>query len=240
MKKQNVLLVITIIIVVLLAAILIVGYYKKSVEKEKRPLVTMEIEDYGQVQIELYPEQAPQTVANFINLINEGFYNGLTFHRAIDNTLIQGGDKDGTGSGESEYTIKGEFLANGHENTLRHEAGTISMARADYSNLSPDLIDEGYNSAATQFFVMLNTQRYFDGLYAAFGKVISGLDIIQKISELETKVDEEVGETETIAEPPVIKSMTVETYGVDYGKPDKLEPFDYYTWMLNNYNYVQQ
>lgn len=243
MKTKNILLSILVIILVVVLEMLVMGYYKKTIETDKNPIVVMEIENYGTVAMELYPDKAPNTVANFIKLINEGYYNGLTFHRTIPDTLIQGGDKEGTGSGQTSYTIPGEFYANGYEgNDIRHEAGVLSMARADYSSLSSSLTSESYNSAGSQFFILTDTVRNFDGLYAGFGKVILGLDIIEKISKLETVVEtnEETGEktdTNKPKNPPVIKNMVVETFGINYGDPETLEPFDYYTWMLSQYQY---
>lgn len=236
MKTKNILLSILVIVLVIALEGLVMGYYKKTTEVVKNPIVTMEIADYGTVKIELYPDKAPNTVANFVKLINEGYYNGLTFHRVIADTLIQGGDKEGTGAGTNDFAIPGEFLANGFENNnLRHEAGTISMARGDYSSLSSSLTTKGYDSASTQFFINTKTVRNFDGLYAAFGKVVSGLDIIEKISNLETTTDEEGEKTDKPSNPPVITSITVDTFGVDYGEPTRVEPFDYYSWMLSQY-----
>lgn len=237
MKTKNILLSILVIVLVIALEGIVIGYYKKTTETVKNPIVTMEIADYGTVKIELYPDKAPNTVANFIKLINEGYYNGLTFHRVIADTLIQGGDKEGTGGGTSDFAIPGEFFANGYEkNDLRHEEGTISMARADYSSLSSSLATQGYNSASTQFFITTKTVRNFDGLYCAFGKVISGIDIIKTITNLETTVDEDNNATETPKNPPVIESISVDTFGIDYGEPETVEPFDYYTWMLNQYS----
>jgi len=193
----------------------------------------MEIADYGTVKIELYPDMAPNTVRNFISLINKGFYNGLTFHR-VEDILIQGGDKEGTGAGVSEYTIEGEFKANGYEeNKLKFERGTIGMARQDYSLYyyytgDSSYLTQGYNSAGTQFFIMTEDEEYFNDNYAAFGKVIEGIEVVDAVSKIETKKekDEESGEeteTTTPVNAPVIKSMTVETYGVEYREPEKVQ-----------------
>lgn len=246
MKVKNVLLSIVVIVLVVLLEIIIMGYYKKTVEVIKNPLVKMEIKDYGTVEIELYPDKAPNTVANFVKLINDGYYNGLTFHRVIADTLIQGGDKEGTGSGVTDYTISGEFMNNGFkQNDLKHEKGTISMARADYSSYSsydPSLIYEGYNSGATQFFITLDTIRNFNGLYAAFGKVVSGIEIIQDLSNLEVEEPEKAEDgTETPSEKPknvpVIENMTVDTFGVDYGEPKRNnEPFNINDWFLKTFS----
>ena len=237
MKTKNILLSILVIVLVIVLEGVVIGYYKKTTQTVHNPIVTMEIADYGTVKIELYPDKAPNTVANFVKLVNEGYYNGLTFHRAISNVLIQGGDKEGTGAGSEDFCIPGEFMANGFEqNNLRHEAGVISMARKDYSTLGAEVVKEGYNSGGAQFFIMTSTVKSFDGLYCAFGKVISGLDIIEKLTNLETNTNEDGTATETITNPPVITSMTVDTFGADYGEPERLEPFDYYSWIMDKYS----
>lgn len=188
-------------------------------EVTKNPIVTMEIKNYGTVKIELYPKVAPNTVKNFISLINEGYYDGLTFHRIVPGFVVQGGDKEGTGAGKTEYSIRGEFTKNGFKNDLKHEKGVISMARADYSVFG--LTEEGYNSAFSQFFIMLESQRSLDGLYAAFGKVIEGMDIIENLENIE--ID---SQTEKPINPPVIQKMTVETFGVNYEEPERIKSFD--------------
>ena len=237
MKTKNILLSILVIVLVIALEGMVFAYYKKTTEVIHNPIVTMEIADYGTVKMELYPDKAPNTVANFIKLINDGFYNGLTFHRSKPNTLIQGGDEEGTGAGNSDFAIPGEFYANDFkENNLRHEEGVLSMARADYSSLSNELITKGYDSGATQFFIMTSKVRSFDGLYCAFGKVIEGYDIVKAINDAETTVDENANVTELLANPPVITSMTVDTFGVDYGEPVRVEPFDYYSWILSQYS----
>lgn len=187
-------------------------------DETKNPIVTMKIKDYGTVKIELYPDVAPNTVANFISLIKERYYDGLTFHRIIDGFMIQGGDKAGTGSGETDFTIPGEFSQNKYKNNLKHTKGVISMARADYSSVGKTT--EGYNSAATQFFIMLEDNRSLDGLYAAFGKVTEGMDIIEKIGKVDTDSNDKPKKA------VVIESVTVDTFGKDYGEPERLEPFD--------------
>lgn len=182
------------------------------------PVVTMKIKDYGTVKIELYPEVAPNTVKNFISLINERYYDGLTFHRIIDRFMIQGGDKSGTGAGETDFTIQGEFSANKYKNNLKHEKGVISMARRDYTYYGK--ATEGYNSAATQFFIMLEDTESLDGLYASFGKVTEGMDIIEKIGKVKTDANDKP------TTDVIIDSVTVDTFGKDYGNPERLEPFD--------------
>lgn len=149
--------------------------------------VILEVNDGKQVEIELYPDVAPKTVENFVNLVNSGFYDGLTFHRVIDGFMIQGGDPTGTGMGGSDETIVGEFESNGIENDLSHVRGVISMARSN----DPD-------SASSQFFIVTDDSTYLDGNYAAFGKVISGMEEIDKIVSTETDANDRPIETQTI------------------------------------------
>lgn len=142
--------------------------------------------------VELYPKEAPITVANFLKLVNDGFYNGLIFHRVISGFMIQGGDPLGTGYGGSENSIKGEFRANGVNNTIRHTRGVISMARSQ----SP-------NSASSQFFIMHKDAPYLDGQYAAFGKVVEGIDVVDEIASVETDYND------MPLKPQKIKTITV-------------------------------
>ena len=135
----------------------------------------MKIKDYGEIELELYPELAPVTVDNFVKLVNKGFYNGLTFHRIIRGFMIQGGCPLGTGTGGPGYQIKGEFLSNGFNNPIKHERGVISMARA----MDP-------NSAGSQFFIMHQNAPHLDGSYAAFGKVIRGIEVVDKVAGVAT------------------------------------------------------
>lgn len=245
MKIKKIITIIAIILVIALIGWLCYGYYQKGTLKVQNPIATMEIEGYGTVKIELYPDMAPNTVANFIRLANRGFYNGLTFHRTIPDFMIQGGDKAGNGTGspslsdimgdvteDKNYAIKGEFVANGYtKNTLRHEEGVISMARSDYSSYSSELADEGYNSAGSQFFIMTKNTPSLNGQYTAFGKVIEGMDVVHSIENVEV-VTRESGETDADkpVNPPVIKSISVETYGVDYGIPETMDVFDIQSW----------
>jgi len=263
MKK--VLLILGIIILIAGIGFVSYGFYKKATTNIPNPVATMEVEGYGTVKIELYPDKAPNTVANFIRLANRGFYDGLTFHRTIPTFMIQGGDSNGDGTGhaslsniqdniseDKEYSIPGEFIANGYnKNNLKHTKGVISMARSDYSQMSTELTVHGYNSASSQFFIMTEDTTSLDGMYAAFGQVIEGMDVVEKIDKVEVhyrdtelKEGEEAPKDEndqTIAsdrpkEPPVIKSIKVENYGVDYGIPETLDVFDYYNWMMQQYN----
>ena len=250
MKTKKIIMIVAIILIVVLTGF--VGYtiYQKVTFKKQNPIVTMEIEGIGTMKLELYPDQAPNTVANFITLANRGFYDGLTFHRIVKDFMVQGGDKDGTGSGsptlsaiedgasETEnYAIKGEFVQNGfNKNTIRHEKGVISMARSDYSQMG--LYEEGYNSAGTQFFLMTGDNATLNGYYAAFGKVIEGMEVLDKLNETEvTTADETEGaEASKPVNPPVIKSVRVDTFGVDYGKPNTVKPFDYNSYLQQMYS----
>ena len=172
---------------------------------KEKPIVTITMQNGDVMKAELYPEIAPNTVNNFISLINKGFYNGLIFHRVIKGFMLQGGDPEGTGMGGPDYSIKGEFTSNGFTNELKHTKGVLSMART----MMPD-------SAGSQFFLMHKTSPHLDGEYAAFGKVIEGLEIIDKIAEVETDFSDRP------IEDQVIESMTVETFGVDYPEPEKV------------------
>lgn len=165
-----------------------IDYTNKEHETElkydtKNPVVEMDIKEYGKVYIELYSDIAPNTVSNFVYLVKTGFYDNNTFHRLIDGFVLQGGDPTGTGTGEPEYSIKGEFTANGFKNELLHKEKVVSMARAS-----------SYNSAGSQFFIMIGKAEHLDGQYAAFGKVIDGWNIIEKIvEENKTKVSDDNG-----------------------------------------------
>ncbi len=169
------------------------------------PIVTFEMENGKVFKAELYPEIAPNTVKNFISLVNKGFYNGLTFHRVIYGFMIQGGCPKGNGTGGPGYGIKGEFAANGFKNDLAHDPGVLSMARA----MNP-------NSAGSQFFVMHKKSPHLDGQYAAFGKVTEGLEVVNEIAECDTDFADKP------LDPQVMKSVTVDTFGVDYGEPEKM------------------
>ena len=170
----------------------------------KNPIVTMTMANGDVMKFELYPDIAPNTVKNFISLINKGFYDGLIFHRVIEGFMIQGGCPEGTGMGGPGYSIKGEFSQNGFINTLKHEPGVLSMARS----MMP-------NSAGSQFFIMHKTSPHLDGSYAAFVKITEGLDIVDKIATVPT------GYGDRPLEDQVIKSVTVDTQGVEYEEPEK-------------------
>nr|MBP3598330.1 peptidylprolyl isomerase [Eubacterium sp.] len=171
---------------------------------EKNPIVTINMTSGDQIQVELYPEIAPNTVNNFISLVNKGYYDGLTFHRIINGFMIQGGCPDGNGTGGPGYSIKGEFASNGFENNLNHTAGVISMARS----MMP-------NSAGSQFFIMHKDAPHLDGEYAAFGKVVEGMDVVDKFATVETSY----GDMPVV--PVVMEKVTVDTFGVEYPEPEK-------------------
>ena len=248
-KVKNISLIIAIVVVLVLISTVCFEIYKNVTMEVKNPIATMEVEGYGTVKIELYPDQAPETVANFIKLANNGFYNGLTFHRTIPDFMIQGGDKNGDGTGsptlknllgdsaeDKEYAIKGEFLANQVKNTIKHKKGTISMARSDYSSLG--LNEQGYNSAGSQFFIVTTDMTSsLDGSYAAFGQVTEGYDIVEKIANVDVVTRDENAEEglNKPVNPPVIKSLSVETFGVDYGTPETLDVFDYQSYLQQLY-----
>lgn len=181
-----------------------------TVEKEikimaQNPIITIEMENGDCIKAELYPEIAPNTVNNFISLVKQGYYNELIFHRVINGFMIQGGCPEGSGMGGPGYSIKGEFTQNGFENNLKHTEGVLSMARS----MMPD-------SAGSQFFIMHKTSPHLDGSYAAFGKVTEGMDIVNKIATTNTDYSDRP------LEEQVMKSVTVDTFGVEYPEPEKL------------------
>ena len=171
-----------------------------------KPIVTITMDDGGVITLELYPNIAPETVNNFVSLVNKGFYDGLSFHRIIPGFMIQGGDPLGNGTGGPGYSLKGEFKSNGFRNDLRHERGVISMARA----MDP-------NSAGSQFFIMHADAPHLDGSYAAFGKVIDGMGVVDSIASVRTNMFNDAPVT-----PVVIKSITVDTKGEEFKEPNKL------------------
>ena len=170
----------------------------------QNPIVTIEMENGDIIKAELYPEIAPNSVKNFISLINKGFYDGLIFHRVIEGFMIQGGCPDGNGMGGPGYSIPGEFSQNGFKNDLKHTRGVLSMARS----MNPD-------SAGSQFFIMHKNAPHLDGAYTAFGKVTEGIEAVDKIAETEVDYHDRP------VEPQVIKKVTVDTFGEKYGEPEK-------------------
>ena len=170
----------------------------------QNPIVTIEMEDGGTIKAELYPEIAPNTVNNFVSLINKGYYDGVIFHRVIPGFMIQGGDPKGMGTGGPGYSIKGEFTRNGFKNDLKHDRGVLSMART----MMP-------NSAGSQFFIMHKNSPHLDGQYASFGKVLEGMEVVDAIANTRR------GPNDKPLTPQVMKKVTVETFGVEYPEPEK-------------------
>ena len=183
------------------------------VDVENLPIATIKVKDYGTIEAELYPNKAPNTVNNFIELANSGFYDGLTFHRVVEGFMNQGGDPKGDGTGGPGYSIKGEFSANGYNNNdLKHTTGVLSMARAK----NPD-------SAGSQFFIMAGDAPSLDGQYAAFGKVINGLDVVEAINNTKVEINKATGEKSTPVTPIIIEEIRVDTKGVEYPEVEKIK-----------------
>jgi len=266
---------VALVLMLIIIIILGYGYYKKKNLNIENPTVTLEIQDYGTVKIELYPEYAPEAVKNFVTLANNGYYNGVKFHRVVKDFMIQGGDAKGDGTGSptfadlynsddenatykysnnddakssDQYNIKGEFVANGYKkNTLNLTEGTVAMARADYTSYSPTLSDESYNSAGSQFFIMTtNNHTNLDGYYAGFGKVLEGMDVVHNIENVECKAasnneaeenqeNNANAEVSTPVKDVIITSVSVDTHGVEYGKPETIKPFNYMKWLYSQY-----
>ena len=172
----------------------------------KNPIVTIEMENGDVITAELYPEIAPQSVYNFVHLVQDGFYDGLIFHRVIPGFMIQGGCPFGKGTGGPGWHIRGEFAANGFQNDLKHTRGVLSMARAS----QPD-------SAGSQFFIMHDDAPHLDGSYAAFGKVLSGMEAVDRIAETKTDIY-----NDRPVKKQVMKKVTIDTFGEDYPEPEKL------------------
>ena len=194
----------------LVAALSLVGCSNNTEDEvrtppEELPVATIVFKDYGTVEAELYPHIAPNTVNNFISLANSGFYDNLTFHRIIKDFMIQGGDPEGTGIGGPGYSIKGEFTSNDFKNDLKHTEGVLSMARS-----------QDNDSAGSQFFIMTKEAPHLDGQYASFGKVISGMDIIHEIENVETDSNDKP------LKDVVIESIKVDTKGEKYDEPEKM------------------
>ena len=187
------------LVLLLTLALLTAGTALAEAAETQNPVATITMADGGVITVELYPDVAPNTVANFVELANSGFYDGLIFHRVIPGFMIQGGCPLGIGTGGPGYSIKGEFSQNGFENNLSHQRGVISMARA----MDP-------NSAGSQFFIMHADADYLDGQYAAFGKVLEGMDVVDAIATTRTGANDKPVEDQTI------ESITVDTKGVEY------------------------
>ncbi len=193
------------IMAVAVLALVLTGPAHAEEVNARNPRVTVDLGELGTMEIELYPDIAPNTVNNFISLVKQGYYDGVIFHRVIPGFMIQGGDPTGTGSGGPGYSIKGEFSQNGFPNSLKHERGVISMARTSI----PD-------SAGSQFFIMVADSPHLDGAYASFGRVVEGIEVADKIVAVDrNRMDRPL-------EDQVIQKMTVETFGVTYPEPEKL------------------
>ncbi|MCX7920649.1 MAG: peptidylprolyl isomerase [Clostridia bacterium] len=171
----------------------------------KNPVVTIEMESGNLIKAELYPDIAPNTVRNFVSLVQKGFYDGLIFHRVIPGFMIQGGDPEGTGIGGPGYSIKGEFSGNGHPNNLKHERGVLSMARSSMPN-----------SAGSQFFIMVKNSPHLDGQYASFGKVIEGIEEVDRIVSVKRDPRDKPREDQRM------KKVSVDTFGEEYGPVEKV------------------
>ncbi|NLL15850.1 MAG: peptidylprolyl isomerase [Clostridiales bacterium] len=189
------------------------GESQLSNSDNKNPIVTIEMEDGGIIKAELYPEIAPNTVNNFISLINKGYYDGVIFHRVIPGFMIQGGDPQGTGRGGPGYKIKGEFTNNGFTNNLKHTRGVLSMARQG----NPYNPKSAYDTAGSQFFIMVADAPHLDKDYASFGKVIEGMDVVDRIVSVNRNASDKPLKDQRM------KKVTVETFGVSYPEPETIK-----------------
>ena len=246
MKKNIIFIIISVLVLIICAWLIIQAVMAKTVEV-KNPIVTLEVENYGEIKIELYPEYAPNTVKNIIKLAENGYYDGKVFYGKDDISIYVGRNSEGNieypklstldsevaSEDDYEYEIEGEFVANNFDsNTLKHEKGVVSLVRADYTQITSELLDESYNSGCSQFTILTKDERSLNGMYAAFGRVIEGFEIVEKIyqlegnSKLESEDDIETG-IKAFTEYPIIKKATVETFGVNYGFPKVKEAFDY-------------
>lgn len=277
-KVKKILLILIVLVLICAIGWVSVNFVLSKTDKKSNPVVTMEVEGYGTIKIELYPDMAPNTVKNFVKLAQRGFYNEKTF-TDIEDGLIRGGlteteNSDGTtklegpktsnlhdladGEKDTEYSIKGEFIENGfNTNTLSHQRGTISMYRKTYNDYQQEmamvktmgyssyvdtLLNELYDSQSGGFFITTEDKTSLDGTYAAFGRVTEGMDVVEKISKVELqKSTGDDGTESTTTKPvtaPVIKNVTVETYGVDYGEPEVKDLFDFdaiFSMFMQNY-----
>ena len=277
-KFKKILLILIVLVLICAIGWVSVNFVLSKTDKKSNPVVTMEVEGYGTIKIELYPDMAPNTVKNFVKLAQRGFYNEKTF-TDIEDGLIRGGlteteNSDGTtklegpktsnlhdladGEKDTEYSIKGEFIENGfNTNTLSHQRGTISMYRKTYNDYQQEmamvqmmgyssyvdtLLNELYDSQSGGFFITTEDKTSLDGTYAAFGRVTEGMDVVEKISKVELqKSTGDDGTESTTTKPvtaPVIKNVTVETYGVDYGDPEVRDLFDFdaiFSVFMQNY-----
>ncbi len=273
-----------ILVIVALIGVNVLLVYNAVIAKTqevKNPVLSLEVENYGTVKIELYPEYAPNTVKNIIALANNGYYNGKIFYGMDDLAVYVGRDENGesdnptigdidksviteevvtdensvenittekpVNENDYEYEIDGEFIANNFkQNTLKHEKGVVSLVRADYTKQIQSLTEQSYNSGSSQFTIVMNDSNELNGMYAGFGKVIEGMDIVEKIYGLEIKQEEATEENTTtdstedsikpFATAPKITNATVETYGITYDLPETHEAFDYSSYLQNLLN----
>lgn len=251
--KLMILIIITIVLLALLGGA-VYGRVNSIYNKRKNPVAMFELQDYGTVKVELYPEYAPNTVTNIITLIEAGYYNNKVIYGKDDICLYMARNPEEDSKGPSismlnsdieadsdedyAYEIEGEFIANGFEqNTLRHEKGVLSLNRSDYSSYG--LTKEGYNSGSAQFSVMMEDSSNLNGVYCAFGKVIEGMEVLEKIyqeAEVVAQEEEETGAIQEFTTMPLITNATVEKYGVDYGKPETHKAFDMQAYMNDLYS----
>ena len=277
-KVKKILLVLIVLALIVAIGWISVNFVMSKTDNKQNPIVTMDVDGYGTIKIELYPDMAPNTVKNFVRLAQRGYYNDKTF-TDVEKGFIRGGlteteNSDGTttqngpklsnlrdladGEKDQDYSIKGEFIENGfNQNTLSHQRGVISMYRKSYSDYEEDmlmvqkmgyesyaetLVTELYNSQSAGFFIVTDDEQGLDGSYSAFGKVIEGMDVVDKISQVELQKSTGSDGTETTTTKPVtapvIKNISVETFGVDYGMPETAEFFDFdsiFSWFMQSY-----
>ena len=255
-KFKIILLSIVAVVLVVLIGLVVANYVKATNYDVQNPVATFEIRDYGNVKIELYPEYAPNTVSNIIALINSGYYNEKVVYGKDEGAVYMARTADDSSEAPKvslvdksvaedsennyEYEINGEFIANGFEkNTLRHEKGIVSLNRSDYSTYG--LKEEGYNSGSAQFSVIMQDSSNLNGLYCGFGKVIEGMEIIEKIyneAEIATAENEEnvSSSIKEFSAKPVIANATVDTFGVEYGKPEVHKAFDLQSYLMQYYS----
>lgn len=277
-KVKKILLVLIVLALIVAIGWISVNFVMSKTDNKQNPIVTMEVDGYGTIKIELYPDMAPNTVKNFVRLAQRGYYNDKTF-TDVEEGLVRGGlteteNSDGSttqngpklsnlrdladGEKDQDYSIKGEFIENGfNQNTLSHQRGVISMYRKSYNDYQQEmlmvqqmgyesyaetLVTELYNSQSAGFFIVTDDEQGFDGSYSAFGKIIEGMDVVDKISQVELqKSTGDDGTETTTTKPvtaPVIKNVSVETFGVDYGMPETVEFFDFdsiFSWFMQSY-----
>lgn len=252
-KLKMIIWILVAIVVTVLIAYFSYNLYLSKTEEVSHPVVTFEIENYGTVKMELYPEYAPNTVSNIIKLVESGYYNNKIIYGKDELCMYIGRNEEGNidpvklstidssievdSEADYEYAISGEFVLNGYnKNTLKHEKGVVSLIRNDYTQYFSDLEEESYNSGVSQIGIMMNDARSLNGVYAAFGRVTEGLDVFEKIyneNSIKSKEEEDdvTSDIDVFENFPVIKSATVDTHGVNYEVPETIEAFDYNTYL---------